>query len=277
MPYWYIVLEASKGILPLSEKTDSSAPHVQGRDLGRNICIPDWFWPETRGCYDDKNVSKQSGGHRVLMKLVRRWGRYVLFLLIAAMVLAGCSGAGGGQSSSQAAEALESLQQEIETESLESLTLLEVQDETGPAALEGQDMTDYPDESSGEEEENSGGSGSKDVVLDENGYYSTKEDVALYLHTYGKLPPNYVTKKEAQKAGWDSKKGNLGQVLPGMTIGGDRFGNYEGLLPKSDSRQYYECDVDYWGGYRSSKRIIYSNDGLIYYTEDHYKSFEQLY
>lgn len=113
--------------------------------------------------------------------------------------------------------------------------------------------------------------------IDEDGSYTSKEDVALYLHTYGRLPENFITKKEAQALGWDNKAGNLWDVAPDMSIGGDRFGNYEGLLPDADGRKYYECDIDYAGGYRGSKRIIYSNDGLIYYTEDHYESFEQLY
>lgn len=114
-------------------------------------------------------------------------------------------------------------------------------------------------------------------TCDENGTYTSKEEVALYIHLYGHLPSNYITKKEAQDLGWDSSKGNLNEVAPGMSIGGDRFGNYEGLLPDADGRKWTECDIDYEGGYRGSKRIIFSNDGLIYYTEDHYASFELLY
>lgn len=113
--------------------------------------------------------------------------------------------------------------------------------------------------------------------LDEHGSYNTKDEVALYLHTYGRLPDNYITKKEAQELGWDSKKGNLTEVAPGRSIGGSHFGNYEGQLPEKDGRKYYECDLDYDGGYRGAERIIYSNDGLIFYTGDHYKTFEQLY
>lgn len=114
-----------------------------------------------------------------------------------------------------------------------------------------------------------------DVTVTEDGWYSTPEEVALYIHTYGDLPDNFITKKEAEQLGWDSKKGNLWDVAEGMSIGGDHFGNYEGLLPEEDS--YTECDVNYNGGYRGSERIIFSDDGDIYYTSDHYKSFEQLY
>lgn len=106
---------------------------------------------------------------------------------------------------------------------------------------------------------------------------SSKDEVALFLHLYGRLPDNYITKREAEELGWDSKKGNLWEVAPGMSIGGSRFGNYEGALPDKEGREYFECDIDYEGGYRGPKRLIYSNDGLIFYTEDHYNTFEQLY
>lgn len=114
-------------------------------------------------------------------------------------------------------------------------------------------------------------------VLAEDGQYTAPEEVAAYLQSYGHLPDNFLTKKEAKSLGWDSQKGNLQDVAPGMSIGGDVFGNREGLLPSADNRKYYECDVNYAGGYRNGERIIYSNDGLIFYTKDHYKSFEQLY
>ena len=113
-------------------------------------------------------------------------------------------------------------------------------------------------------------------VIDQDGSYTSKEDVSLYIHTYGELSSNFITKKEATKLGWNNKEGNLWEVAPGKSIGGDYFGNYEGLLPEDEDRDYYECDIDYEGGYRNSKRIIYSNDGLIYYTEDHYESFEEI-
>lgn len=113
--------------------------------------------------------------------------------------------------------------------------------------------------------------------VSEEGSYSQKEEVALYLHLFGHLPDNYITKREAKELGWDSSLGNLWEVAPGKSIGGDHFGNYEGLLPEEDDRDYFECDIDYEGGRRNAKRMIYSDDGLIFYTEDHYASFEQLY
>lgn len=113
-------------------------------------------------------------------------------------------------------------------------------------------------------------------VIDENGTYTSKDDVALYISSFGKLPSNFITKKEAQKLGWPG--GSLEKYAPGKCIGGDYFGNYEGLLPTKKGRKYYECDIDTLGKRkRGAKRIIYSNDGLIYYTGDHYESFELLY
>lgn len=107
--------------------------------------------------------------------------------------------------------------------------------------------------------------------------YRDTESVAAYLHLYGELPPNYLTKNEAEGLGWVSSKGNLWDVTDHGCIGGDRFGNYEGLLPTAKGRKYFECDVNYEGGYRGSDRIIFSNDGLIYFTGDHYASFTLLY
>ena len=107
-------------------------------------------------------------------------------------------------------------------------------------------------------------------------WYQDKEHVAEYLRQFEELPENYITKKEAQALGWVSSKGNLWLVAPGMSIGGDKFGNYEGLLPEKKGRQYFECDIDFEGEYRNGKRIVFSNDGLIFYTEDHYETFEEI-
>ena len=117
----------------------------------------------------------------------------------------------------------------------------------------------------------------EEPLIDENETYTDPYQVAEYIHTYDQLPSNYLTKKEASNLGWESDKGNLWDVTDEMSIGGDKFGNREGLLPKSDGRQYYECDVNYEGGYRGAERIVFSNDGLIFYTDDHYNSFTQLY
>ena len=113
--------------------------------------------------------------------------------------------------------------------------------------------------------------------IDADGEYSSKAEVAAYLNAYHHLPSNYLTKSEAEALGWVASKGNLWEVAPGKSIGGDRFGNREGNLPEKKGRQYYECDIDYDGGTRNAKRIVYSSDGLIYYTEDHYNTFELLY
>lgn len=113
-------------------------------------------------------------------------------------------------------------------------------------------------------------------LIDENGTYTSKDDVALYIYTYGHLPSNFVTKKEAQAKGWEG--GSLEDYFPGASIGGDRFGNREGRLPAKKGRTYTECDIDTKGKKsRGAKRIVFSNDGLIYYTDDHYETFTLLY
>jgi len=115
-----------------------------------------------------------------------------------------------------------------------------------------------------------------EFAVEEDGWYDSMEFVAVYLDTYDKLPDNYLTKKEAQALGWVSKQGNLWEVAYGCSIGGDRFGNYEGLLPDKKGRKWTECDIDFEGEYRNGKRIVFSNDGLIYYTDDHYESFDKI-
>ena len=114
-------------------------------------------------------------------------------------------------------------------------------------------------------------------TLDENGSYTSKEDVALYLHTYGHLPDNFITKNKARELGWPDG-GSLEPYAPGKCIGGDRFNNYEKKLPEKSGRTYKECDIDTLGASsRGPKRIVFSNDGLIYYTDDHYNTFTLLY
>lgn len=112
--------------------------------------------------------------------------------------------------------------------------------------------------------------------VDEKGSYTSKDEVALYIKKYNRLPDNFITKKEAEKLGWSG--GSLEKYAPGKCIGGDRFGNYENKLPKKNGRTYTECDIDTLGkSSRGAKRIVFSNDGLIYYTEDHYDTFTLLY
>ena len=103
-----------------------------------------------------------------------------------------------------------------------------------------------------------------------------RDDVALYLHIYGHLPDNFISKTKARKLGWSG--GSLEPYAPGKCIGGGEYQNLEGLLPEAPGRVYHECDIDTLGKKsRGAKRIVWSNDGLIYYTDDHYESFTLLY
>lgn len=116
---------------------------------------------------------------------------------------------------------------------------------------------------------------SKNIILEENKYYYSKDDVALYIHTYNRLPKNFITKKEARSLGWEG--GSVEKFAQGKCIGGDRFYNNEEILPVKSGRTYTECDIDTLGkNSRGAKRIVFSNDGLIFYTENHYESFEEI-
>ena len=113
-------------------------------------------------------------------------------------------------------------------------------------------------------------------LLDEDGWYYSAEFVSLYLQTYGKLPDNFITKDEARKLGWEG--GSVEDYAPGYAIGGDKFGNREGLLPAAEGRRYYECDIDTYGiTSRGAKRLVWTKSGIVYYTGDHYASFTKLY
>lgn len=199
----------------------------------------------------------------------RRRGNLWISLLLAVILtigsLTGCRNSGPAQPQENAA-VLQSITEEETQGGQEALQQTEedIGQEEGPDSSQEAPDTEAPAQSGPEEEL---------PAIDEDGSYTTKEDVALYIHTYGKLPSNFITKKEAEKLGWDG--GSLEPYAPGKCIGGNHFGNYEGLLPDGN---YKECDIGTLGKKkRGAKRIIYSDDGRIYYTDDHYESFTQLY
>ena len=116
-----------------------------------------------------------------------------------------------------------------------------------------------------------------DPPAEEAGPITEPQAIADYLFEHGKLPENFITKEEAQDLGWDSSRNYVSDVAPGKSIGGDRFGNYEGQLPKAKGRKFFECDANYTGGKRGAERIVYSSDGRVWYTKDHYGTFEELF
>ena len=200
------------------------------------------------------------------MKKMRRssWLCLLLGVLLSLSLLAGCSksGADSGQAAAPAQETV--TQTGKETEETELVEIPETESE------EAQDAE--PEEPQAQEQQAPAAEESLQEI-DEDGSYTTKEDVALYIHIYGKLPSNFITKKQAEKLGWNG--GSLEPYAPGKCIGGGYFGNYEGILPDGN---YKECDIDTLGKKkRGAKRLIYSDDGRIYYTDDHYESFTQLY
>lgn len=229
----------------------------------------------------------------------RRW-RYLLgAFLLAAGLLAGCTGEAVApqetiqESQSQQVESLEvetaeeseaespkaESQGEIEAEAPEVDTIEEAEAEDPETETIEETEAENPEIDTIEETEADSPEAeiSEESEIREDGTYTSKEEVAEYIYLYGHLPDNFITKKEAKALGWVSSEGNLAEVAPGKSIGGDYFGNFEGNLPEKKGREYHECDIDSDGGYRGAKRLVFSNDGLIYYTEDHYNTFELLY
>lgn len=189
---------------------------------------------------------------------MKKWMNGLLAFVLA-FTLTACGAAGTVGDIGQSAEATQT-EQSVEVDEAGAVE----QDEAEAASADAQTGSEVTDNSS------------DTAALDEDGTYTGKEDVAAYIHTYGHLPNNFITKKEAEKLGWSG--GSLEPYAPGKCIGGSRFGNYEGILPEKDGRKYTECDIDTLGASkRGAKRIVFSNDGLIYYTGDHYETFELLY
>jgi len=147
--------------------------------------------------------------------------------------------------------------------------------ETEPAATEKSENPEVTEEPVTTPEATDEPVSTPEASISEDDIYDTKDEVALYIYTFHHLPSCYMTKKEARKRGWEG--GALNRTIKGMCIGGDYFGNYEGLLPET-GEDYYECDIDtMYKKSRGSKRIIYTESGDVWYTDDHYESYTQLY
>lgn len=222
---------------------------------------------------------------------MKKWLAYLSAVLCMVLTLCGCGTEMEEAMISDTLEIVEdALVDELENMADETGDTVDITDTHEDADSSAQDTADVETEADAEKdadvdseeiwEDDSFTGGDQNVASDgaytvvEGGSYTSKEEVALYIYTYGELPVNFITKSEAQELGWVSKEGNLWDVAPGKSIGGDRYGNYEQLLPDG---KYKECDINYQGGYRGDERLVYSEDGYIYYTGDHYESFTQLY
>ena len=201
------------------------------------------------------------------MERMKKWfSKWALALLATLMVLTGLAGCSSKDVETALDVAIEVIEVVESLEAMETETQIPSGSEQTSVQTEAQTTSEAETEAIETEDEA--------AVIDEDGHYTSKEEVALYLYTYGKLPSNFITKKEAENLGWKKKDGEAGQlhvVAPGMSIGGSSFGNYEGLLPEKKGRKYFECDINYVKGNRGAERLVYSNDGLIFYTGDHYE------
>lgn len=196
---------------------------------------------------------------------------YLILALCMALLFTGCGGGtadGNVQPSFRETEAGAEeriTQDSARTETEES----EAEKPTGEDSAETQTDTDTVEPAGTEEN-----AVTADIPIEGNYYYDL-ENVVLYLYLYDELPPNYITKNEAEALGWSG--GSVERYQDGAAIGGDRFGNREGLLPTANGRKYIECDIGTLGASsRGAKRLVFSNDGLYFYTDDHYESFDEV-
>ena len=90
------------------------------------------------------------------------------------------------------------------------------------------------------------------------------------------MPDYYITKEEAAALGWKPKQANLSEVAPGKMLGGNLYKNVPEVLPNATGRKWYEADLDYDSGFRNEKRLLYSNDGLIFVSYDHGQTFYEI-
>ena len=249
--------------------------------------------------FDNDRCEKQLrkdylGGYKSMR--IRKWKSFILSIMLAVLMAVACLAGCGKQSATS--PPVQGGGDFTEISGTEDLSLLEdfteYNESESPQSSVEEDAGNQSEESFGYKEETKAESSGNEeeskedlygespddrkaaTAIDRDGTYTTKDDVALYIHTYGELPDNFITKKQAKKLGWTG--GSLESYAPGKCIGGDYFGNYEGLKKKKKGREYHECDIDTLGkSKRGARRIIFSNDGLIYYTGDHYEHFELLY
>lgn len=216
---------------------------------------------------------------------MRKYSRILLsIMLIVAMLVTGCSKSSGKKNKDKSNDTTTVTTVAKETTEATTSESSENADATAETAVtsEAEETTESTEATTTESEETAVVSDPTIATteeteavpsIDKDGSYTSKDDVALYIYTYGELPSNFITKKEAKQLGWEG--GSLEPYAPGMSIGGDYFGNYEGVLPDGT---YHECDIDTLGkSSRGAKRIVFSDDGRIYYTEDHYETFVLLY
>ncbi len=97
-----------------------------------------------------------------------------------------------------------------------------------------------------------------------------------HLKYTGKLPEYYISRMDAKKLRRNPKNNYLDDSASGYMLYGGQYFNRNGHLPEKQGRIWYEADIDYMSGKRNSKRILFSNDGLMFITYDHYQTFVEI-
>ncbi len=96
-----------------------------------------------------------------------------------------------------------------------------------------------------------------------------------YLIRYGKLPDYYIDINNLRELGWKDGK-SPSKYAPGKMLTRGRYFNDNKHLPDAPGRLWFECDINYYEGRRNQHRILYSNDGLMFVTYDHYETFYEI-
>ena len=202
---------------------------------------------------------------------MKKGNKIVTLVLISALMLSGCKlFKNNNQDNAELSKSI--VIEDVTDSGLVELSNDSASDDSSSSEGISTDVSsDNGDENKTGDDENVTSASELDV-LDEDGYYYDVESVILYLETYDKLPSNFITKSEAKALGWEG--GSVEDYKEGAAIGGDKFGNREGILPDNN---YTECDIDTNGkNSRGACRLVFSDDGQYYYTEDHYESFTEI-
>lgn len=114
------------------------------------------------------------------------------------------------------------------------------------------------------------------AIIAGNATLNGRNGADWHLKYYGRLPTYYISRGDAYHQGWKPRLGNLSKVAPGKMMYGGIYRNDDGKLPQTSGRIWYEADINYQGGRRNDKRVLFANDGLIFVTYDHYNTFEEI-
>ena len=102
-----------------------------------------------------------------------------------------------------------------------------------------------------------------------------KNGADSWIKQFDELPEYYITEAELLKLGWRRGK-SPAKYAPGKMATMGIYLNGNKHLPTAPGRIWYEADINYYSGKRNRHRLLWSNDGLIFVTYDHYETFLEI-